>query len=183
MRVAHEHLVDEHARRPPVDGLAVALGLDDLGREVLGRAAERPRAVLDQLGEAEVDDLQVALAVEQQVLGLEVAVDDVAVVEVLEREHHRRAVEGGGGLVELALLLQQREELAALADLEHHVQVGAVLVRRDQPYAERVVGLRHDPLLVHHVLLEARGGGLGVRDEGGAGVRWAAKRPPAGCTG
>ena len=45
---------------PPIDGEVVPLVRDDLGREVLGRAAERPRAVLDKLGEAEVDDLQVA---------------------------------------------------------------------------------------------------------------------------
>jgi len=63
----------------------VPLGLDDLGREVLGRAAQRVRAILDELGEAKVGDLDVPFAREQQVLGLEVAVHDALRVQVLER--------------------------------------------------------------------------------------------------
>ena len=39
-RVAHEHLEDEAAEGPVVDHAVVALVVDDLGREVLGRAAE-----------------------------------------------------------------------------------------------------------------------------------------------
>ena len=45
-RVAREHLVAEHTKRPPVHRLAVPLRENDLWREVLWRAAERPRAVL-----------------------------------------------------------------------------------------------------------------------------------------
>ena len=55
--VAYEHLIDQNAEGPPVDALAVALVADGLGREVLGRAAQRPRAVLDLLRKAKVDDL------------------------------------------------------------------------------------------------------------------------------
>ena len=46
----------------------MALVQQDLGRNVLGRAAEREGAVLNRLGEAEIRDLQVARAVDQQVL-------------------------------------------------------------------------------------------------------------------
>ena len=59
------HLVEENAKGPVVDGLAVALLEDDLGREILGRAAERPAAVLDVLGEAEVGQLERAVLVKQ----------------------------------------------------------------------------------------------------------------------
>ena len=41
-RVAVQHLIEEDSKRPVVDGLAVALFEDDLGREILGGAAERP---------------------------------------------------------------------------------------------------------------------------------------------
>ena len=51
--------------RQAVHRLAVALLEDDLGREILGRAAERPAAVLDVLGEAEVGQLERAVLVKQ----------------------------------------------------------------------------------------------------------------------
>lgn len=58
------------------------LALNDLRREVLRCAAERPRAIRQFLGEAEVCDLQMAISREQQVFWLQVSVDDVASVEV-----------------------------------------------------------------------------------------------------
>ena len=68
-----QHLVDEDAEGPPVYCQPVPLALHDLGGEVLGRAAERPRAVAAHpLGEPEVGDLEVALAVKQQVLRLQI---------------------------------------------------------------------------------------------------------------
>ena len=39
-RLPDQELVQQDAQRPPVDGGAVARVVDDLGREVLGRAAE-----------------------------------------------------------------------------------------------------------------------------------------------
>jgi hypothetical protein len=88
------------ARAVPVDRLVVALGRDDLGREVVGRAAQRPGDVRHLFREAKVGDLEVAVAVEQQVLGLEVAVDDVHAVQVVEREHDLGRVELGHGVRE-----------------------------------------------------------------------------------
>ena len=40
---ARHEFVDEAPERPVVHSLAVALGLDDFGRKVLGRTAQRPR--------------------------------------------------------------------------------------------------------------------------------------------
>jgi hypothetical protein len=77
-RVPGEHLVDEHSDGPPVNGFPVALALDDLGGEVLGRAAERPRAVLDTLSKAEVGDFDVADPVDQDVLRLQISVHNAA---------------------------------------------------------------------------------------------------------
>lgn len=44
-RAAGQHLVGEHAQRPPVHGEAVLLAAEDLRRDVVGRAAERRRRV------------------------------------------------------------------------------------------------------------------------------------------
>ena len=72
-RIAREHLEDEHAERVPVDRLVVAFRLDDLGREVVGRAAERPRDVGAVAREAKVGEADVPVGRQQDVLRLEVA--------------------------------------------------------------------------------------------------------------
>ena len=93
--------------------------------------------VVEHLREAEVDDLDdrlgaaraarrapeeaVArrLVLEQQVLGLEVAVDDAARVHEVDRREDLAQHRRGGRLGELALLDDVIEELAALHDLHH----------------------------------------------------------------
>lgn len=88
-RVADEHFVQEDTECPPVDCLAVPLVEDDLGGKILRRAAQgpRPRRRLHVLGKAEVAQFEVARLVEQDVFGLEIAVEDVVGVEVLEHEN------------------------------------------------------------------------------------------------
>lgn len=44
-RPSRQHLVGQHAQRPPVHGEAVLLAAEDLGRDVVGRPAERGRRV------------------------------------------------------------------------------------------------------------------------------------------
>eukprot|EP00962_Isochrysis_galbana_P035958 scaffold12360_cov109-Isochrysis_galbana.AAC.11 len=70
--------------RPPVERLAMPRVQDHLRRQIIRRAAEGEGALsgCQPLGEAEVDELDVALGVEQQVLGLEVAEDDTVGVQV-----------------------------------------------------------------------------------------------------
>lgn len=106
----------------------MALALDDLGGQVLGGAAERPRAVGQLLREAEVGDLEVAVLVEQQVLRLQVAVDDALRVQVLEGRGDLRAVEVAGRRAEPARVPQVREQLAAAHVLEEHVDARVVAV-------------------------------------------------------
>ena len=84
----HELTRKNASRGPHVDGGRVELGAeedvrravpqrDDLGRVAPHRDAERPR-------QPEVGQLQLAALVDQQVLGLQVAVQDVAAVAVRE---------------------------------------------------------------------------------------------------
>jgi hypothetical protein len=68
-----EHLVEEDAECPPVDGLSVAFVEEHFGGEVLGGPTERVGAALADLGEAEVGELEVAGVVDEEVFGLEVA--------------------------------------------------------------------------------------------------------------
>ena len=83
---AGERLVEDHADRVEVGGGGRLEALGLLGREVLGGAEHR--AGLGDLrgagaGDAEVGDPRAALAVDEHVLRLEVAVDDPALVREL----------------------------------------------------------------------------------------------------
>uniref|UniRef100_A0A182Q467 Uncharacterized protein n=1 Tax=Anopheles farauti TaxID=69004 RepID=A0A182Q467_9DIPT len=151
-RVAGRHLVHEHTERPPVDRLVVALAQDDLRREILGRAAQRPGSALDALREPKVRHLQVALRVDQQILRLQIAVDQIEIVQVLEREHDLGGVEARVRLGEPADLAQVREHLAARHVLQHHVQVRVVLEVELETDQERERDRLKDALLVQRVL-------------------------------
>ena len=73
--------------------IVVTFGLDDLRRQVFGSAAQRPGAIRQLLGEAKVRDLQVAVAIQQQVLRLQIPVHHVLSVQVVQRAHDLRRVE------------------------------------------------------------------------------------------
>lgn len=49
-----QHFVDEHAQSPPVDRFSMSLVEQNLGRQVLGSAAEGEGPILDLLGEPEI---------------------------------------------------------------------------------------------------------------------------------
>ncbi len=87
-RDADQHLVDEGAVGPPVDLLAVLLALEDLRRQVLGRAAEGGGAVVlgveALLADAKVGHPHVAVRRDQHIFGLEVAIDDSFRVQILD---------------------------------------------------------------------------------------------------
>ena len=91
--VAREHLVEDHAQGEQIGAVVhLARTLQLLGRHVaegahrLMRASELNPAVLaTQLREAEVHQLHAAELVEEHVLGLDVPVNDAAIVGVLQR--------------------------------------------------------------------------------------------------
>ena len=90
--------------------------LDRFGREVERRAAESRRPVLLAdvlLGEAKVRELDVAVVVDQDVLGLEVPVDDVQLVQLAERQRQLRQEELRLGDGERLLVAQVVVELTA----------------------------------------------------------------------
>lgn len=105
---AHQHLEEHAAEGPDVRTAVEPLALDLLGRHVRGsaedRAVRRERGVVladvEVLREPEVEHLHVAVGGELDVAGLQVAVDDAALVGALER---------GGDLVGRAQHLLQRQ--------------------------------------------------------------------------
>mmetsp|Transcript_9381 Transcript_9381/g.29942 ORF Transcript_9381/g.29942 Transcript_9381/m.29942 type:complete len:605 (-) Transcript_9381:108-1922(-) len=130
-REAGEELGDEHAEGPEVDGPAVLAAVERLGRHVLGRAAERAAArggvvggvrSVEDLREAKVDELDVALRVEEHVLGLEVPVGDAPLVRVVQSARDLRRDEGHLPRLEAPLVLEVPEQLAAPGDLGQQVE-------------------------------------------------------------
>jgi hypothetical protein len=126
---AGEDLVEHGAERVDV---ALLADLRDLARGLLGRHIARGaddgarhgdlRMALQRLGEAEVHDVGLAVLVEHDVVGLDVAVDDAARVGVLDGAGDLR--EDGGGLGGGELLAR---EAAAVDELHRdHVLVADV---------------------------------------------------------
>lgn len=80
------------------------------------------------LGEAEVGQPYVTLTVQQDVLGLQVAVHDFFGVEVLDGAHDLGGVEEADGIAEAAAAAQVAEELAAGHVVHQHVEEALVVV-------------------------------------------------------
>lgn len=80
--LAKEHLENEDANGPPVHVFVVARVIQYFRCHIHRRAALSPRHLLlaDHLGQAEVNQLNVAVVVQQDVLKLQVSVNDVLVV-------------------------------------------------------------------------------------------------------
>ncbi|CEP02057.1 hypothetical protein PBRA_002322 [Plasmodiophora brassicae] len=126
---------------------------------------------------AEVDDLDVGLGVEEQVLRLQVAVDDVGVVAVLHAVDDLVEEDGGGLLVDPVVLDDEVEQFAAgrvLHDQEHEALRVDDLVQVDDV---RVLQMLQDVYLAGHpldivdvddpALLQDLDGDLDPRDDGG----------------
>lgn len=56
------------------------------GRQILGRSAQCVCARLAVLGETEISQAQIALLVDQNILGLQIAIDDIKRVKVLKHQ-------------------------------------------------------------------------------------------------
>lgn len=94
-----------------------------------------------ELAQSEVAEGDVADVVDEDVFGLEVAVDDVELVQVLERAEQLGGVEPAALLVEAALTLEVVEELATVDERQAQVQLLGTLKRELERDDERVVDL------------------------------------------
>lgn len=82
-----QHLVEQGAQAPPVGAPGVTGALDDFGGEVLGGAAETMRLIRllnTLLRQSEVSDSNVPLRIQEDVLGLQVPVNNVLLVERID---------------------------------------------------------------------------------------------------
>mmetsp|Transcript_40823 Transcript_40823/g.68384 ORF Transcript_40823/g.68384 Transcript_40823/m.68384 type:complete len:211 (+) Transcript_40823:685-1317(+) len=121
-----EHLVHEDPDRPPVRGAPVSPLAHDLRRHVLRRAAEGARRHVVRHTppcEAEVSEAHVPAGIQQNVLRLEVAMDDAVRVQMRDGQHDLRRVVPRHLFREHAVAVQLEEEVSAIDEVEHKVQL------------------------------------------------------------
>jgi hypothetical protein len=104
----------------------------------------------------EVGDLDAAVRTEQEVLGLEVAVDDALAVALRQAHRDLPDVARGDGLIEAAHLLEQRIELTAAGVLQHDVDARGIVEVGVKPDDVRVHEAGLDLDLTRQLLLQAR---------------------------
>mmetsp|Transcript_75710 Transcript_75710/g.202622 ORF Transcript_75710/g.202622 Transcript_75710/m.202622 type:complete len:428 (+) Transcript_75710:366-1649(+) len=170
------HLPRQRAQRPPVDLGAVRRLLQLLGRHVELRPGPRlgadAAALVADLGAAEVRHDEVALAVDEQVLGLEVAVHDAARVQLPQRQRHLPRVQHVRLGAEGSVVVQHVEELAAgevvhdqvepalaLERVVHVDDVGVAHAREDQALVARALQVVLDDDVLAHALHGEHGAG------------------------
>lgn len=143
--VAVEHRVEHHTRTPHVYGPAIVAFLGNYLRGYVGRRAAlvvEDRTGLDLLADTEIRDLDVALVVEQNVLQLDVAVQDVLRMDVSDSLYYLLEEVLGEGLVELSSLAHVGEQIATCAKL-HDEQVVLLCLKCLEELNDRLVA--HDP--------------------------------------
>jgi len=147
-----DHFEDQDSQGPPVHRLPVALVHYNLGADLLRRPAERLGLRGTDLSEPEVGHLQLAVCVNQQVFGFEVAIDNVLGVQLLKDKRNLRSLEARLGLLEANHGAEICEEFAALNELHEELELLVVLRVALVLHAEGVGDVAHDEDLVLHVL-------------------------------
>lgn len=132
--------------------LQYTLPRDNFRSDVLGRAAERERATRDVFAEPKVRELSVPVDVQQYVLGLNVPVHQVQLVQVLDGQQHLGQVEPGLVLVHRPVPLHVHKQVAAAHKRHDEVQITVVLVEVFQADDVLEVDRLHDPFLVVYPL-------------------------------
>ena len=129
---AADHLVDDDGERIDVGATVDADAAHVLGRDVPGRAKEllvqRERRLAGELRDAEVGELHelrvviaLVLAHEQDVLGLEIAMDDAHLMRASERARHLHA-DAGGARPREATALDVHEQRIAFDELHDEIR-------------------------------------------------------------
>ena len=156
-----KHLENKDTKGPVIGCFTVSFCLNDFRSQVVWSTTQCPRLIWNPLGEPEIRNFEVAVAVKKQVLGLQISVNDIPRVQVLQGLGDFCSVELGNG-VRKALynpcqphilhgehthltysgLPQQREELAALYEIHHHVKILGILKCSPECDQEGVFDLR-----------------------------------------
>jgi hypothetical protein len=109
-------------------GFPVTLIEQDLRGNIIGRAHTRLRLPrVTDLCESEVAQFEVAFRVDTQVLGFQVAVNDIVAVEILEHQHHLSGIEDCLLVFQDYFVAHVGEEIAALDELKQEKHLSVIM--------------------------------------------------------
>jgi len=79
-----KHFVDQDTKSPPIDWFPVTLIEQNLRRYVFRSSTNGKGALRDNLGEAEINHLEVAIISNHNILRLQISVNDILSMQVLK---------------------------------------------------------------------------------------------------
>ena len=128
--------------------------IQDLGRQVLRRPAERVRLIarLQELGQTEVSQRDVAIVVHEYILRFEVTMHDVARVQVAQSQHNLRTDELNCSLLEATDLVNVIIDITSRQVLKEEVDFEFVLEDEVHRVYKWVICLEQNVLLILDVL-------------------------------
>lgn len=113
-----------------------------------------PPLTLEELGSAHIDEFHVALVIDHDVLGLDVAVDDGVCMQVLHAQNQRSNVELTIVGVEESYVTDHVEEFESLDVLDDEVDVVVVLQWSNELHDKRELNTFQHTLFLEQMLLE-----------------------------
>eukprot|EP00968_Pinguiococcus_pyrenoidosus_P019131 scaffold2022_cov261-Pinguiococcus_pyrenoidosus.AAC.20 len=153
-----EHLVHQQAQAPPIDALVVTLAQDHLGRHVLQRPTEGsclhastgmrldrvsvPWPHAEVPAQPEICNHQVAIRGDEDVLGFQITIDHICVVQSLKRQGDFRRVHLDPLLRQRRFLMDKAVQVPALAKVQAQIQELRRLKREVKLNDEGMVELR-----------------------------------------
>lgn len=150
-----DQLIHEDAESIPVDGVRVALVLDNFRSNILWCTAERvgPLMLVHGLNEAKVGKFDVPIIGQQDILGFQISEDHILAVQVFQAQDDLRNIKLRVFSFKLFVLVQNAHQIAILHEIEIHVDNPFILGNAIQLEDERVVDVLHERNLIVQVFL------------------------------
>ena len=94
---------DQEGLNSPVHGLVVTFRGNYFGGEIIGSSAKRPSDIRDLLGKTKIGNFQVTMTIKQEIFRLQVAINDLMVMQILESKSNLCSIELGDRIGESLL--------------------------------------------------------------------------------